>query len=167
MAISSPTESTVETTTSTSTTTLTTTSVSTTTTTTTTTTPTINTNVQPATANAATTTTNSLSSTVPSFITASSLSGDYVQVVIQLTKDLVPVVFSNWLVPFQGLDLAVSDLTLKQFLRIGESILKDNQPHSPNNTDDICPITGNSFIIQKLNNYKSFLSLEQVLEVRV
>ncbi|KAL9550387.1 hypothetical protein MBANPS3_004756 [Mucor bainieri] len=129
--------------------------------------PTINTSLQPASANAATTTTtttSSLSSTVPSFITASSLSGDYVQVVIQLTKDLVPVVFSNWLVPFQGLDLAVSDLTLKQFLRIGESILKDNQPHSPNSTDDICPITGNSFIIQKLNNYKSFLSLEQVLE---
>ncbi|OAD01793.1 hypothetical protein MUCCIDRAFT_144012, partial [Mucor lusitanicus CBS 277.49] len=113
---------------------------------------------------AATTTTSSLSSTVPSFITASSLSGDYVQVVIQLTKDLVPVVFSNWLVPFQGLDLAVSDLTLKQFLRIGETILKDNQPHSPNSTEDICPITGNSFIIQRLNNYKSFLSLEQVLE---
>ncbi|KAI8643885.1 hypothetical protein BD408DRAFT_414043 [Parasitella parasitica] len=111
-----------------------------------------------------TTATNSLSSTVPSFITASSLSGDYVQVVIQLTKDLVPVVFSNWMVPYQGLDLAVSDLTLSQFIRIGESILKDNQPHSPNNTDDICPITGNSFSIQKLNDYKSFLSLEQVLE---
>lgn len=141
-------------------TTLTTTTISTNTTT-------PNSTIQPPNANGPTTTTNSLSSTVPSFITASSLSGDYVQVVIQLTKDLVPVVFSNWMVPYQGLDLAVSDLTLKQFIRIGESILKDNQPHSPNNTDEICPITGNSFIIQKLNNYKSFLSLEQVLEVSI
>ncbi|RCI03033.1 phosphate system positive regulatory protein pho81, partial [Rhizopus stolonifer] len=108
--------------------------------------------------------TNLLSSNVPSFITASSLSGDYVRVVIQLTKDLVPVVFANWMVPFQGLDLAVSDLTFQQFLRIGEALLKDNQPSPSASIDDICPITGNSFMLQKLNNYTSFLSLEQVLE---
>ncbi|CAO3657249.1 unnamed protein product [Mucor hiemalis] len=106
----------------------------------------------------------SLSSTVPSFITASSLSGDYVKVVIQLTKDLVPVVFANWMVPFEGLDLAVSDLTLNQFRRIGASILQNNQPNATANEDDVCPVTGNSLIIQKLNNYQSFLSLEQVLE---
>ncbi|KAI7905699.1 uncharacterized protein BX663DRAFT_500605 [Cokeromyces recurvatus] len=106
----------------------------------------------------------SLSSTVPSFITASSLSGDYVRVVIQLTKDLVPVVFANWMISYQGLDLAVSDLTLHQFLRMGEAILNDKRPHSQSNLNDTCPITGNSFIIQKLNDYKSFLSLEQVLK---
>jgi CDK inhibitor PHO81 len=119
--------------------------------------------IQNSTSNAPTTST--LSSNVPSFITASSLSGDYVHVVIQLTKDLVPVVFSNWMVPFQGLDLAVSDLTLQQFIRIGKTILENNQPHASASTDDICPITGNSFIIQKLNNYRSFLSLEEVLQV--
>ncbi|KAG2198472.1 hypothetical protein INT47_004459 [Mucor saturninus] len=106
----------------------------------------------------------SISSTVPSFITASSLSGDYVHVAIQLTKDLVPVVFGNWMVPYQGLDLAVSDLTLNQFIRIGTSILKDFQPSPSDIADDKCPITGNSLIIQKLSNYQSFLSLEQVLE---
>ncbi|OBZ86897.1 Ankyrin repeat protein nuc-2 [Choanephora cucurbitarum] len=105
---------------------------------------------------------NSLSSTVPSFITASSLSGDYVRVVIQLTKDLVPVVFANWLVPFQGLDLAVSDLTLRQFLSIGESLLGSNPSNA--SADDICLTTGNSLMIQKLSDYTSFLSLEQVLE---
>lgn len=115
------------------------------------------------TANGANNTPFSLSSTVPSFITASSLSGDYVRIVIQLTKDLVPVVFANWMVPFQGLDLAVSDLTLKQFLAIGEQLLKDQKFEG----DGICPITGNSHIIQKLNNYKSFLSLEHVLEVSI
>lgn len=108
----------------------------------------------------------SLSSNVPSFITASSLSGDYVQVIIQLTKDLVPVVFANWLVPYEGLNLAVSDLTFAQFVRIGASILQNNQPGTSATTDDVCPVTGNSLIIQKLNNYQSFLSLEQVLEVR-
>ena len=106
----------------------------------------------------------SLSSTVPSFITASSLSGDYVQVIIQLTKDLVPVVFANWMVPYDGLDLAVSDLTFNQFAKIGATLLQTNQPNASASVDDICPITGNSYIIQKLNNYQSFLSLEQVLE---
>ncbi|KAI9341860.1 hypothetical protein BD770DRAFT_351886 [Pilaira anomala] len=106
----------------------------------------------------------SLSSNVPSFITASSLSGDYVRVVIQLTKDLVPVVFANWMVPYEGLDLAVSDLTLDQFIRIGANILQHNQHINCDNTDGVCPITGNSLIIQKLNNFQSFLSLEQVLE---
>lgn len=129
------------------------------------TTTTINQNNTPNVPNGVPTATSSLSSNVPSFITASSLSGDYVQVVIQLTKDLVPVVFSNWMVPFQGLDLAVSDLTLHQFIRIGKTLLQDNPPHASASTDEICPITGNSFIIQKLNNYGSFLSLEEVLEV--
>ncbi|KAI9475815.1 MAG: hypothetical protein EXX96DRAFT_574771 [Benjaminiella poitrasii] len=103
-------------------------------------------------------------SSISSFITASSLSGDYIRVVVQLTKDFMPVVYANWMVPYQGLDLAVSDLTLQQFLRIGESILSEKQPYPPNNLDDTCPITGNSFIIQKLNDFKSFLSLEQVLQ---
>jgi CDK inhibitor PHO81 len=107
-----------------------------------------------------------ISSTVPSFITASSLSGDYVQVVIQLTKDLVPVVFGNWMVPYQGLDLAVSDLTYEQFMRIGASLLEGDRDYSAIQ-DDVCPVTGNSLIIQKLSHYKSFLSLEQVLEVSV
>ncbi|KAI8992576.1 hypothetical protein BDB01DRAFT_847938 [Pilobolus umbonatus] len=106
----------------------------------------------------------SLSSTVPSFITASSLSGDYVHVVVQLTKDLVPVIFSKWMVPYEGLDLAVSDLTYNQFKRIGESVLGKYTAEQLSQIKFNCPITGNSKIIQKLSNYRSFLSLEQVLE---
>ncbi|EIE78088.1 hypothetical protein RO3G_02792 [Rhizopus delemar RA 99-880] len=104
-----------------------------------------------------------VSSTVPSFITASSLSGDYILVVVQLTKDLVPVVFANWMVPFEGLDLAVSDLTFQQFLHIGEKLLKD-QTYVSATDNDVCPITGNSLMIQKLSNYQQFLSLDQVFE---
>lgn len=102
---------------------------------------------------------------LPSFITASSLSGDYVRVVVQLTKDLVPVVFAKWLVPFEGLDLAVSDLTFAQFCRLG-SKLAEEAGYRGSNDDDECPITGNSMVIQKLCPEGSgFMSLEQVLKV--
>ncbi|KAG2178749.1 hypothetical protein INT43_001595, partial [Umbelopsis isabellina] len=57
--------------------------------------------------------------TVPSLITASSLSGDYLRVVVQVTKDIVPVVFANWLLPVDQFDLFVSDVTYDQFRALG------------------------------------------------
>ncbi|KAI9014359.1 hypothetical protein CLU79DRAFT_767245 [Phycomyces nitens] len=99
---------------------------------------------------------------LPSFITASSLSGDHVRVVVQLTKDLVPVVFANWLVPYQGLDLATSDLNFEQFCSLGEKILKDQDRTA--GTEGVCDITGNSRLIQGLGENRAFLSLKQVLE---
>lgn len=102
--------------------------------------------------------------TLPSFITASSLSGDYVRVVVQLTKDHIPVVFANWFVPFEGLDLAVSDLTYSQYCQVGEKLLEKHRSDFSKQLKD-CPITGNSMIIQKLSNNPSFLSLKQVLKV--
>ncbi|KAI9255498.1 hypothetical protein BY458DRAFT_520184 [Sporodiniella umbellata] len=100
-------------------------------------------------------------SIVPSFITASSLSGDYILVVVQLTKDFVPIVFANWMVSFEGLELAVSDLTFAQFVHIGQKLLKEQ---ALTVDQEVCPITGNSMMIQKLSNNLSFLSLASVLE---
>ncbi|KAI8982286.1 hypothetical protein BDF20DRAFT_866024 [Mycotypha africana] len=107
----------------------------------------------------------SLSSTASSFITASSLSGDYVQVVVQLTRDLIPVVYANWMIPYRGLDLTVSDVTLEQFLNIGKYLLKEEALNPDEIANGVCPVTGNSLIIQKLGDCKAFVSLEQVLEM--
>ncbi|KAI8148297.1 hypothetical protein BJV82DRAFT_591579 [Fennellomyces sp. T-0311] len=101
---------------------------------------------------------NSSSTTLPSFITASSLAGDYVRVVVQLTKDHVPVVFAKWLVPFEGLDLVVSDLTFDQYCQVGRKVMAA----SPSD-QQICPVTGNSIMLQRLSPEPGFLSLEQVL----
>ncbi|KAI8342970.1 hypothetical protein BC941DRAFT_410086 [Chlamydoabsidia padenii] len=98
----------------------------------------------------------SSSSGLASFITASSLSGDYVRVVVQLTKDNIPVVYANWMIEYEGLSLAVSDLTFAQFCQIGNKLL---QQGDPNNS-----IAGNSMIIENLVGHPSFLSLEQVLK---
>ncbi|KAF9115381.1 phosphate system positive regulatory protein pho81 [Mortierella sp. AM989] len=59
---------------------------------------------------------------IPSFITASSLSGEYIQLSIQMTRDFIPVVFANWHLPVEGFDLAVSDVAFSQFKAFGELI---------------------------------------------
>ena len=48
-------------------------------------------------------------------VTASSLSGEYVDVVVQVTKDGVPVVYPSWTLPVPDLDIGVADVTFAQF----------------------------------------------------
>ncbi|KAI5284862.1 phosphate system positive regulatory protein pho81, partial [Ascosphaera aggregata] len=48
-------------------------------------------------------------------VTGSSLSSDYVQLFVQLTRDLVPVVYPHFTVKYYGLDIPVSHLTYEQF----------------------------------------------------
>ncbi|KAG6919274.1 hypothetical protein DXG01_007406 [Tephrocybe rancida] len=49
------------------------------------------------------------------FLTISSLQGTYVYAVVQVTRDLQPVIFSGWPLPAADFDLGVSDVTLAQF----------------------------------------------------
>ncbi|KAF8076069.1 cyclin-dependent protein kinase inhibitor [Lyophyllum atratum] len=49
------------------------------------------------------------------FLTISSLQGNYIYSVVQVTKDFQPVIFSDWLLPDNDFDLGVSDVTLAQF----------------------------------------------------
>ena len=53
------------------------------------------------------------------FITGSSLSGDYVQLFVQLTKDEVPVLFPQWSLDHQGLEVPIARLTYEQFVSLG------------------------------------------------
>jgi len=53
-----------------------------------------------------------------SLITASSLSGQFARVFVQVTRDLVPVAFPSWHLPLEGLDLGVSEVTYSQFQSI-------------------------------------------------
>ena len=55
-------------------------------------------------------------------ITVSSVSGSYLYVTVQITRDLHPVVFAGWQVPEHNLDLGVADLTLSQFELLAERI---------------------------------------------
>ena len=104
---------------------------------------------------------------IPSFITASSLSGEYIQLSIQLTRDFVPVVFAHWHLPVDGFDLALSDVTFAQFKSFGELM---NQKLAGDDLEG-------SGASNRLSNtwrsgewrrkvYERWMSLEQVLKVK-
>ncbi|KAI8920122.1 hypothetical protein DFJ77DRAFT_451202 [Powellomyces hirtus] len=51
---------------------------------------------------------------VHSFVTASSLAEEYIQVVVQLTSDGIPVIYPEWYLTFHGLDLSLGNVTFAQ-----------------------------------------------------
>lgn len=48
-------------------------------------------------------------------LTHSSVTGSYVYIAVQVTRDFYPVVFSQWNLPETGYNLGVADVTLEQF----------------------------------------------------
>lgn len=68
--------------------------------------------------------------TIQSFLTAANLGAEYVEFDVQLTKDLVPVIYHDFLVSETGIDAPVHTLTLDQFLHIGEG-QKPRQSRNP------------------------------------
>lgn len=69
-------------------------------------------------------------------LTISSIAGDYVYVVVQLTQDLQPVVYPYWKLPEDKFDLHVPDSTLAQFdklaIELGRNVdLRKRKPTTP------------------------------------
>ncbi|KAL2816157.1 hypothetical protein BJX63DRAFT_430444 [Aspergillus granulosus] len=52
-------------------------------------------------------------------VTGSSLSGDHIQLFVQLTRDGIPVVYPQYTVKHYGVDIALCHLTLSEFQAIG------------------------------------------------
>jgi CDK inhibitor PHO81 len=67
-------------------------------------------------------------------VTASSLSGEYVHVIIQVTKDGIPVAYPHWRLPIPELDIGVSDVTFVQFLSLATRISQTFSLPPPNST---------------------------------
>jgi hypothetical protein len=57
--------------------------------------------------------------TVLSLVTAASLGAEYVEFDVQLTKDLVPVIYHDWKLSETGLNIPVSTVTLEEFRSLG------------------------------------------------
>lgn len=96
----------------------------------------------------------------PSLITVSSLSGEYVQVVVQVTRDAVPVVFAGWRLPVEGFDLCVADISYDQFRAFGERQLRERGEKF----DERAWHNMSSVELHRLI-HDSYLSLEYVLKV--
>jgi CDK inhibitor PHO81 len=58
-------------------------------------------------------------------LTISSLKDNYIYVVVQVTRDLYPVIFADWLLPESSFDLGVADVTLRQFESLAVRLQKD------------------------------------------
>ncbi|KAJ5907958.1 hypothetical protein N7495_000640, partial [Penicillium taxi] len=63
--------------------------------------------------------TSAIDSVHSGLVTGSSLSGDYVQLFVQLTRDSVPVLYPQFVVNHHGIDIPISRLTWAQFQKIG------------------------------------------------
>ncbi|RKO88297.1 hypothetical protein BDK51DRAFT_35596 [Blyttiomyces helicus] len=100
---------------------------------------------------------------IQSFITASSLAEEYIQVVLQVTKDRVPVVYPVWHLPIEGFDLGVANVTLAQ----GRALFTANRQgaSATPNASATALSSGERLTCDELAKavYDSFLTLEEVL----
>ena len=87
--------------------------------------------------------------TIQSFIAAANLGASYVEFDVQLTKDLVPVIYHDFLVSETGIDAPVHTLTLEQFLHVN-----NNKPSQKGSQDHVSGPSGDS-ILQNTNGFTS------------
>ena len=66
----------------------------------------------------------------PALVTASSLSGEYVDVVVQVTKDRVPVAYPDYNLPVPGFDIGVANVTYDQFEQLAQTTNRQFSPPS-------------------------------------
>ena len=72
--------------------------------------------------------TSQLDSHPGAFITGSSLSGDYAQIFVQVTKDGVPVMFPRWCLNYHGIDLPICWMKYDQYLLLGLEYARSDNP---------------------------------------
>ncbi|KAJ9094462.1 hypothetical protein QFC21_006001 [Naganishia friedmannii] len=91
------------------------------------------------------------------FITASSLSGDYLHLVVQVTTDYQPVIFFDQYLPYPGLTFGVSEVSLKQYLQLGSQLQKSAE-------HQLDRVSGSASVTEWYQVIRSSLcSLEEVL----
>ncbi|KAI5296322.1 phosphate system positive regulatory protein pho81, partial [Ascosphaera acerosa] len=109
-------------------------------------------------------------------VTGSSLTGDYVQLFVQLTRDLVPVVYPHFSVDFFGLQVPISHLTLEQFRTVVPATLAQGRALQPRSHPYLPPAdpAERLALVERLTEHDlpaahralaySFLSLREVLQ---
>jgi CDK inhibitor PHO81 len=98
----------------------------------------------------------SATANTPGSVTISSLSGDYLHVVVQVTRDLVPVVYSKWRLPVNGVDVGVCSVSATQFssIAVGKGLAL-NSMHTPGTVREWAAVL-----------QTAMLTLEHLLKVR-
>ena len=99
----------------------------------------------------------SVNTATANIVTLSSLSGEFVHVVVQVTRDRVPVVYPDWNLPVgdDQFDLGVADVSAAQFVKLGAKLGKElsrgNMPSSA--------AGWHRFLLQKMCTLKEVLQV--------
>jgi CDK inhibitor PHO81 len=103
--------------------------------------------------------------TIQSFITASSLAEEYLDAIVQVTSDGIPVVYPYWYLPFESFPVYIASVTYAHakslFIKSKGSSYKGNSYHAA--VTDGSQTQGSSALAAVI--YDSFLTLEELLQV--
>ncbi|EGE85142.2 CDK inhibitor PHO81, variant [Blastomyces dermatitidis ATCC 18188] len=108
--------------------------------------------------------TSTLDSDHNGLVTGSSLSGDYVQVFVQLTKDGVPVLYPEFTVNHHGIDIPICRLSFEQFRAIHAEYLAQTRSEDAALLKSLEDMTVDDMAQAHRLLATSFLSLKEVLE---
>jgi CDK inhibitor PHO81 len=97
--------------------------------------------------------TSQLDTSPSTLITGSSLSGEYVQLFVQLTRDRVPVLYPSWSLEHHGVRCPVTQMSYEEF-----SAFRD-----PTASDHLKEEEPNSLVIKHQKSAISFLTLKEAL----
>lgn len=90
-------------------------------------------------------------------LTHSSVTGSYIYVTVQVTRDLHPVVFPEWRLPDESYELGVADVTLSQFQSLAVRLGRGRTPPDPSSP----PSLWTKWIAS------SMISMQELLRVRL
>ena len=89
-------------------------------------------------------------------LTHSSVSGNYIYLTVQVTRDLQPVAYGQWRLPEDAYDLGVADVTLDQFTNLARRLGRGFElPPTPVSLRDLHVMVA-----------RSMVSLSELLKVR-
>lgn len=99
----------------------------------------------------------SVNAAAANIVTLSSLSGEFVHVVVQVTRDGVPVIFPDWNLPVDDdqFDVGVADVSADQFLRLSAKL--DKGLHSGRSPASAAG--WHNFLLQKMCTLKDVLQV--------
>ena len=115
--------------------------------------------------------TSQLDSHPSAFITGSSLSGDYVQLFVQLTSDGVPVLYPRWSINHHGIEFPIGRMTHEQYISLGtqygngDEVLEELEDKTVNDIPQIHQALAMSFV--SLRDVLAFLPTNIHVDIQV
>ncbi|KAI9232463.1 MAG: Glycerophosphoryl diester phosphodiesterase family-domain-containing protein [Podila humilis] len=100
--------------------------------------------------------------TLLSFVTAASLGAEYVEFDVQMTKDMVPVLYHDWTVTETGLDIPVSSLTVDQFRKLSGSKSRPQTGSTPSSPNSVSSKDGNQPRLGRSNSLGAMAKLKSL-----